>query len=477
MGRFIITPKRLLGQDGTEVEIHLEAGERLDRFLDRLGDGTGAGPAGPAGDPGASAYELWLGQGGQGDVATFLNQLKGETGASIDVGGDYYLNQDYGSRQLVRYNDATWLSIQDVPGPYTSYWLDAHPGLSLPTSQAPGEDGGMFWRLIARDGTKGDTGDPGIGGLKGDTGSTGLTGDPGAKGDKGDKGDLGDTGGPGTPGVDGDNGLSAYDLWLLAGNSGTVNDYLASLKGAKGDTGTAGTNGTDGVKGDKGDTGATGPSGTSGALVTYRHVWTPTEDLSDFVADQGTSKAGLVIAGGFLTTSDANDHSVHQIGPGFAEGKVMVGFERIGAVNQGVVYAMLKYVDDNNFLMVQFDFGASNALLYQRIAGAYTSVGGTLTVGTLAVGDIAFVVGRISGNTATHEVWVNRDPRNGPSGQTSGYTSFSASTGYLLAGTPKTVLGRAVVGKQGLRLGNTGGQTAKISVYQASSIPQAPDAF
>lgn len=77
----------------------------------------------------------------------------------------------------------------------------------------------------------------------------GAKGDTGAKGEKGDKGDTG------SKGADGANGKSAYQIWLDAGNTGTEQDFLASLKGIKGDTGAKGD------KGDKGDTGAKGADG------------------------------------------------------------------------------------------------------------------------------------------------------------------------------------------------------------------------
>lgn len=80
-------------------------------------------------------------------------------------------------------------------------------------------------------------------------GAKGDKGDTGAKGEKGDKGDVG------SKGADGANGKSAYQIWLDAGNTGTEQDFLASLKGVKGDTGAKGD------KGDKGDTGAKGADG------------------------------------------------------------------------------------------------------------------------------------------------------------------------------------------------------------------------
>jgi len=59
----------------------------------------------------------------------------------------------------------------------------------------------------------------------------GPAGTPGLKGDPGPQG---------VPGLDGD---SAYEVWLAAGNSGTVQDYLISLIGPQGPTGPQGIQG------------------------------------------------------------------------------------------------------------------------------------------------------------------------------------------------------------------------------------------
>ena len=67
----------------------------------------------------------------------------------------------------------------------------------------------------------------------------------------------------------GADGKSAYQIWLDAGNSGTLTDFLISLKGSKGDKGDRGPQGNDGrtpikgvdyfdgAKGDKGNDGYT----------------------------------------------------------------------------------------------------------------------------------------------------------------------------------------------------------------------------
>jgi len=51
----------------------------------------------------------------------------------------------------------------------------------------------------------------------------------------GTQGLVGQTGATGAQGPQGTPGLSAYDIWKLAGNTGTLQDFLASLKGEKGD--------------------------------------------------------------------------------------------------------------------------------------------------------------------------------------------------------------------------------------------------
>lgn len=76
-----------------------------------------------------------------------------------------------------------------------------------------------------------------IQGAKGETGASGKDGTNGIDGKDG------------SPGKDGTDGKSAYQIWLDAGNTGTEEDYLASLKGA------------DGAKGEKGDPGAKGDTG------------------------------------------------------------------------------------------------------------------------------------------------------------------------------------------------------------------------
>ena len=66
------------------------------------------------------------------------------------------------------------------------------------------------------------------------------------------------SGASGKDGTAGADGKSAYEIWLENGNTGTEEDYLASLKGDKGDKGDTGEQGP---QGEKGETGAQGETG------------------------------------------------------------------------------------------------------------------------------------------------------------------------------------------------------------------------
>lgn len=130
---------------------------------------------------------------------------------------------------------------------------------AVPPPGAPGEKGDK-----GDQGDKGDPGEPGAPGPAGPTGADGATGPTGPPGEKGDTGEpgadgaAGADGAPGADGRDGDPGLSAYQVWLSAGNSGTIDDYLASLKGPKGDQGVQGPQGVPGVIGPQGPPGVGG---------------------------------------------------------------------------------------------------------------------------------------------------------------------------------------------------------------------------
>ena len=59
-------------------------------------------------------------------------------------------------------------------------------------------------------------------------------------------------------------GYSAYNIAVMEGYEGTVDEWLESLKGEKGDKGDQGNPGLDGAQGPRGYTGETGPRGDKG---------------------------------------------------------------------------------------------------------------------------------------------------------------------------------------------------------------------
>lgn len=74
-------------------------------------------------------------------------------------------------------------------------------------------------------------------------GEQGVQGVQGIAGEKGDQGIQGVQGPQGIQGVQGIQGLNSYEVWLIAGNTGSVEDYVASIKGDKGDQGDQGDEG------------------------------------------------------------------------------------------------------------------------------------------------------------------------------------------------------------------------------------------
>lgn len=139
------------------------------------------GEQGPQGENGMSAYEVWLSLGNEGTVAEFLNSLKGESGA------------------------------QGAQGPA------GQDGVGIFTTIT--NDNGSF-TLVFTDGSSYTTPS-----LVGPQGAQGLQGEPGPIGPQGEQG------------ADGTDGVSAYETWLSLGNSGSEEDFIASLTGPQGEPG------------------------------------------------------------------------------------------------------------------------------------------------------------------------------------------------------------------------------------------------
>ena len=88
-----------------------------------------------------------------------------------------------------------------------------------------------------------------------------LVGEAGPAGPIGATGPQGPQGESGSAAAQGD---SAYEVWLAEGNSGTEAEFLASLVGATGAQGPQGEQGATGSQGPAGETGATGAQGEVG---------------------------------------------------------------------------------------------------------------------------------------------------------------------------------------------------------------------
>ena len=110
--------------------------------------------------------------------------------------------------------------------------------------------------------------------LKGEKGDPGIQGEPGTPGKQGEPGQPGQEGQPGEPGKPGKDGLSAYQLWQAQGNVGTVDDFLKSLKGKDGQDGAQGAPGKNGVDGQPGEPGKPGKDGLDGKNVSENLITT-----------------------------------------------------------------------------------------------------------------------------------------------------------------------------------------------------------
>ena len=101
----------------------------------------------------------------------------------------------------------------------------------------------------------------------------------------GQDGADGVNGADGADGANGADGLSAYEVWLAHGNEGTEDDFFASLTGPEGPQGPAGQNGLDGANGSDGTNGTDGADGADG-LSAYE-IWLAagnTGNETDFLA-------------------------------------------------------------------------------------------------------------------------------------------------------------------------------------------------
>ena len=185
------------------------------------------GPTGPQGDQGEQGI-----QGPQGPIG--LTGPSGEDGAQGQTGAT---------------------GPQGIQGEQGEQGIQGPIGLTGVTGPA-GQDGAVG--ATGAQGPEGPQGDQGTQGIQGPIGLTGLTG---PAGQDGTQGQTGATGPQGPQGIVGPDGQSAYQIWLSRGNTGTEEDFIASLTGP---TGPQGAQGEQGIQGPIGLTGLTGPAGLDG---------------------------------------------------------------------------------------------------------------------------------------------------------------------------------------------------------------------
>lgn len=193
-----------------------------------VGDIQGpAGKDGLDGDDGKSAYQIWLDNGNVGTEQDYLDSLKGQDG---DDAIQYY----------------TWIKYADTPtsgmsdNPTNKKYIGFAYNKESETESTNYSD--YSWSLI-----KGEDGYTPIKGVDYDDGYTPVKGK-----------DY----------FDGEDGKSAYELWLADGNTGSYEDYKASLKGQDGYTPQKGVDYFDGYTPIKGVDYFDGQPGTS----TYFYV-------------------------------------------------------------------------------------------------------------------------------------------------------------------------------------------------------------
>ena len=244
-------------------------------------DGTN-GADGADGADGLSAYEIWNAEGNTGSESEFLASLVGPQGPAGENGVDGANGMDGadgadGTNGMDGVDGATGMSAFEI-------WL-AQGNI--------GTEADFLNSLIGADGQAGADGADGANGANGMDGAdgtdglsaveaglahgntgteddffasvTGPEGPQGPGGQDGADGTNGIDGTNGTDGADGADGLSAYDIWLAAGNTGSEADFLASLVGQDGADGANGADGADGADGANGADGMNGLDGLNGA--------------------------------------------------------------------------------------------------------------------------------------------------------------------------------------------------------------------
>lgn len=203
-----------------------------------------AGPLGPQGPQGLSAYQVWLLQGGIGDVNAYLLSLKGVKGDQGPAGAT-------GAQGAIGIRGDT-----GTQGPQGFQGLSGPPG-------AQGNDGAI--------GSAGPAGPQGIQGIQGVMGDDGAQGPAGTsvtiKGSVATSGDLSSITGAAVG--DGYIATDTGHLWVWNGTTFVDVGKIQGPPGANGSPGPTGATGPAGSTGPAGPEGPEGPEGPGGSITIY----------------------------------------------------------------------------------------------------------------------------------------------------------------------------------------------------------------
>ena len=184
---------------------------------------------------GESAYQAWLAAGNSGSPEDFLNSSAGQQAllAWISSGGS--AGSDFLSSAAGESAYQAWLAagnsgsisafLASIQGATGAQGVAGAQGPQGPSgAQGPQGPQGPV-------GAQGPAGSEGPAGPAGAAGAAGAQGAQGPAGPQGPAGAQGPQGPQGPAGGNGANGLSAYQVWLGAGNSGSLADFFAAIGG------------------------------------------------------------------------------------------------------------------------------------------------------------------------------------------------------------------------------------------------------
>lgn len=166
-----------------------------------------------------------------------------------------------------------------------------------------------------------------------------------------------------------------------------------------------------------------------------------------YTMDQSTTKGGLSVSGGMLSTGDALDHTWHATNVSVTDGKHVVKVVP-GASPNHLVYLCAKFIDDLNLICAQGVTGSGTIDLNTIIAGV--TVARTTVANPFATGaDPFWIALRHQGSTYTLEAH-KQDPLLGAA-------EPAGSSTVVLSGAAQLAFGAGVAGKPGLRLAGFNG--------------------